>query len=138
REAAVSAGSLRERRRPRWRGCRRRRRSRTGLEPKRIVHPQRELGVTEVLRFVDVVEEVVDAAARDRRPAAGESPAERRGHPGRDGEEALVGQLRVILERARQIQERDPHAERYGPALADREVAPERCAPGRLEEPLRN
>src|SRR6195256_3617193 len=47
-------------------------RARPGLESERIVHPQGEFGVAEVLRLVDVVEEVVHPRARHRGPRSEE------------------------------------------------------------------
>src|SRR5712671_2784458 len=59
------------------------------LEAQRIVHPQRKLGVAEVLRLVDVVEEVVHPPAGDGGPPLGELPAQRRLQPRREREEVL-------------------------------------------------
>src|SRR5207248_9395286 len=108
------------------------------LPTQRIVHPQRELGVTEVLRLVDVVEEVVEPSAGDRRPAFREPPADRRRQTRREREEILAGQLRMVVEGAPQIQKRNARADGDGPRVPDGEVAPERSAAGQLEEPLRD
>src|SRR5262244_2058204 len=89
-------------------------RSAAQLEAQRIVHPQGKLGVAEVLSPVDVVEEIVQPAARDRRPAVREAPGERRLHPRRDGEEVLVREFRPSIERARHVKARDPRAEGEG------------------------
>src|SRR6185436_7123730 len=63
------------------------------LEAERIVHPQGELGVAEVLRPIDVVEEVVQTPARHRGPALREVPGKSRLQAGREGEEVLIGQI---------------------------------------------
>src|SRR5437763_16084037 len=48
------------------------------LRPERIVHSQRQLGEAEVLRLIDVVEEIVHPPAQHRREARGELPVQHR------------------------------------------------------------
>src|SRR5436190_12203419 len=102
----------------------------------RIVDSQGELGVAEVLRSIHVVEEVVEPAPRHRRPALAEVPGQGGGEPRRDGEEALVRQLRMVLEVAPDVHEREPRSEREGDRIAEAEVAPERRAAAQLGEAL--
>src|SRR5438067_10796053 len=92
------------------------------LPAKRIVHSHGELGVAEVLRLVDVVEEVVEPAARHGGPAFRESPADCRGQTRREREEVLAWQLGVVLKGARQVEERHPRSDGDGPRLPDGEV----------------
>src|SRR5581483_6671574 len=82
------------------------------LKAERIVHSQGELGEAEVLRLVDVVEEVVHARPRHRRPAVRETPGEPRLQARGEGEEVLPLQLGVVVERARQVEERHPRPQR--------------------------
>src|SRR6266404_4352996 len=72
--------------------------SATALEAQRIIHPQRELGVAEVLRLVDVVEEVVHSTSRHCGPALGESPAQCGLQPRRQREEVLRRQIGAVVE----------------------------------------
>src|SRR5262249_3118234 len=74
--------------------------SATSLETQRIVHSQGKLGVAEVLRLIDVVEEVVQAAARYRGPALREVPGEPGLQAWREREEVLLGQVVGRVERA--------------------------------------
>src|SRR6266436_3923306 len=100
--------------------------SASALPAQRIIHPQPKLGVAEVLRLVDVVEEVVHPPAGDGGPPLGELPAQRGLQPRREREEVLRRQIGAAVERARQVDERDPRSQRQRPGLAQREVAPER------------
>src|SRR5438067_4513067 len=110
--------------------------SNNALQAERIVHSQRELGVAEVLRLIDIVEEVVDPSAHDGGQPVGEVPREGGSEARRQGEEVLRRQLRVAGEIARQIDERDAGAQRDGHAVAQAEVAPERDAAAQLAEAL--
>src|SRR5207248_11738403 len=76
----------------------------TRLQTQRIFDSQRELGVAEGLILVHVVEEVIDAAARDGRPARSEAPAERGFDPRRDREEVLRRQVGTAAEAAEQVE----------------------------------
>src|SRR5436190_13199058 len=110
--------------------------SKSASETQRIVHSQGELGVAEVLRLVDVVEEVVHPAARDRGPAVREPPAERGLQARREREEVLRGQIGAIVERARQVERREAHPGGEGEGFAEREIPPERDPAGYLHELL--
>src|SRR5467141_1019511 len=88
------------------------RRSAAALQAERIVDPQGELGVAEGLVLVHVVEEVVGAGARHRRPARAEAPPEGQLGARREREEVLRGQVAAPGEAAEQIQEREARADR--------------------------
>src|SRR5260221_13570636 len=101
---------------------------RSALQAERIVHSQRELGVPEVLRLVDVVEEIVEPPAQDGREAPRELPRERGLQTGREREEGLLRKLGVAGEGARDEDEGDPRAQRPRAAARRFEIAPERPA----------
>src|SRR3954469_17263172 len=106
------------------------------LQTERIIDSQRELGVAEVLRSIDVVEEVVEPSASHRRPAVRKAPGQRGLRPGGKREEVLVGQLRMVLEVARQVEEGQPRAQGEGQRVRHVEVAPQGRAGAQLEEAL--
>src|SRR5438105_6098726 len=107
-------------------------------EPKRIVDSQGQLGETEGLVLVHVVEEIVHPSARDRAPAVREPPTERERDARGEGEEVLRGQVAAAHEGARQVEKGEPRSDRGGQRVGEVEVAPERRAAGQLVEAQRD
>src|SRR3954466_1176330 len=71
----------------------------------RIFDSTGEFRVAQVLRAIDVVEEVVEPRPQKRGEAAGELPGGHRLQSGREGEEGLPLQLVVAGEVAREVDE---------------------------------
>src|SRR5438105_1005101 len=100
----------------------------------RIVHSCRQLDEAQRLILVDIVEEVVEPPADDRRETLAEAPGEHRLDPGREREEVLPGQLGMAREGAPDGEEGDPRAERGRERIGQAHVAPERSPSPQLDE----
>src|SRR5438105_2696255 len=108
--------------------------SAVALQTERIIHSGGKLGVSERLVLVDVVEEVVHPAPRDRGEARREPPGKAQREAGREGEEGLAREIAPAGEGAREVEEREPGARRGGERVGEVEVAEERRAARQLAE----